>query len=143
MNTNEEMLQFLYKSASMSVDTTARVIAKTHDARLRRELNEQKDGYRRFADDAVKGLRSHGLTPQDNPLMTKLMTNVGISVNTMIDSTPSHIAEIMINGTNMGVLKMNKHLNRNKDISEETNKLCRELIDFQKNSATKLEAYLA
>ncbi|MBE6605515.1 MAG: hypothetical protein E7635_00550 [Ruminococcaceae bacterium] len=143
MNTNEEMLQFLYKSASMSVDTTARVIAKTHDARLRRELNEQKDGYRRFADDAVKGLKSHGLTPQDNPLMTKLMTNVGISVNTMIDSTPSHIAEIMINGTNMGVLKMNKHLNRNKDISEETNKLCRELIDFQKNSATKLEAYLA
>jgi len=124
MNTNEEMLQFLYKSASMSVDTTARVIAKTHDARLRRELNEQKDGYRRFADDAVKGLKSHGLTPQDNPLMTKLMTNVGISVNTMIDSTPSHIAEIMINGTNMGVLKMNKHLNRNKDISEETNKLC-------------------
>lgn len=143
MNTNEEMLQFLYKSASMSVDTTARVIAKTHDARLRRELNEQKDGYRRFADDAVKGLKSHGLTPQDNPLMTKLMTNVGISVNTMIDSTPSHIAEIMINGTNMGVLKMNKHLNRNKDISEETNKLCRELIDFQKNSATRLESYLA
>ncbi len=143
MNTNEEMLQFLYKSASMSVDTTARVIAKTHDARLRRELNEQKDGYRRFADDAVKGLKSHGLAPQDNPLMTKLMTNVGISVNTMIDSTPSHIAEIMINGTNMGVLKMNKHLNRNKDISEETNKLCRELIDFQKNSATKLESYLA
>lgn len=143
MNTNEEMLQFLYKSASMSVDTTERVIQKTHDAGLRRELNDQKSEYRRFADSAVKGLKSHGLTPQDNPVMTKLMTNMGISVNTMIDSTPSHIAEIMINGTNMGVIKMNKHLNRNKDIGDETKKLCRELIDFQKNSVTRLESYLA
>ncbi len=143
MNTNEEMLQFLYKSASMSVDTTARVIARTHDARLRRELGEQKNGYRRFAEEAVRGLRSHGLAPQDNGTMTKLMTNVGIAVNTMIDSTPSHIAEIMINGTNMGVLKMNKHLNRNKDIGEETQRLCKELIDYQKKSITNLEPYLA
>lgn len=143
MNTNEEMLQFLYKSASMSVDTTARVIAKTHDKGLKNELNHQVAGYKRFAEDAVAGLKVHGLVPEDNKAMTKLMTNVGIAVNTMIDSTPSHIAEIMINGTNMGIIKMNKHLNRNKNIGEETRGLCKDLIDFQKSSITKLEGYLA
>ena len=143
MNTNEEMLQFLYKSASMSVDTTARMISKTDDSRLRRELTSLMNGYKAFAEDAKRGLRAHGLAPEDNKNMTKLMTNVGIAVNTMLDSTPSHIAEIMINGTNMGLIKMNKHLNRNRSCPGETAEKCRKLMDFERDSIAKLEGYLS
>ena len=82
--TNEEMLQFLYKNASMSADTTKRVMDKTRDKRLKNELASQIAGYRRFAGEATDGLRSHGLMPQDNSVMTKLMTNMGIEMNLMI-----------------------------------------------------------
>ena len=143
MNTNEEMLEFLYKSASMSVDTTARMFNKTRDGNLRRELTSQINGYRQFAESASRELRSHGLTPQDNSGMTKLMTNVGIELNTMIDSTSSHIAEIMINGTNMGIIKMNKHLNRNRSCPDETAAMCKNLIGYQKTNINKLEGYLS
>lgn len=142
MNTNEEMLQFLYKSASMSADTTARVMAKTRDRRLKNELASQMSGYKRFADEATSGLRTHGLMPQDNKAMTKLMTNMGIEMNTMLDSTSSHIAELMINGTNMGIIKMNKHLNRNKNCNLQTAELCKKLIKFEKDSISNLEGYL-
>lgn len=142
MNTNEEMLQFLYKNASMSADTTKRVMDKTRDKRLKNELASQIMGYRRFAGEATDGLRSHGLMPQDNSVMTKLMTNMGIEMNTMIDSTSSHIAELMINGTNMGIIKMHKHLNRNKSCDENTTEMCNRLLKFEKDNITSLERYL-
>lgn len=143
MNTNEEMLEFLYKSASMSVDTTARVLKKTRDGALRRELSSQINGYKQFADNATRELKNHGMTPQDNGTMTKLMTNMGIEFNTMVDSTSSHIAELMINGTNMGIIKLNKHLNRNKDLKAETTAMCQNLIAYQKSNINKLEPYLS
>ena len=118
----------------MSVDTTARMISKTDDSRLRRELTSLMNGYKSLAEDAKRGLRAHGLAPEDNKNMTKLMTNVGIAVNTMLDSTPSHIAEIMINGTNMGLIKMNKHLNRNKSCPSQTAEKSRKLMDFERDS---------
>lgn len=143
MNTNEEMLQFLYKSASMSADTTARVMAKTCNKRLKNELASQMSTYKEFADKATSCLRSHGLMPEDNKAMTKLMTNMGIEMNTMLDNTASHIAELMINGTNMGIVKMNKHLNRNTSCDSETREMCRDLIDFERNSIKRLEGYLS
>ena len=143
MNTNEEMLQFLHKSASMSVDSTTRVLEQTRDSKMKKELCSQINTYRRFADDATRELKNHGLVPEDNKLMTKIMSDVGIIANMMIDRTPSHVAELMINGTNMGVIKMNKHLNRNKDIDPKTESLCRELIDFQKKCVCNLEPYLS
>ena len=143
MNTNEEMIEFVYKSASMSVDTTARMLKKTKDSALRRELKSQIEGYRQFSNNASRELRSHGLTPSDNGAMTKLMTNMGIEVNTLIDSTSSHIAEVMINGTNMGIIKMNKHLNRNKDCKSETAAMCKNLITYQKENINKLEGFLS
>lgn len=143
MNTNEEMLQFLYKSASMSADVTARMLKKTHDPKLVRELSSQIGEYKSFADNAESLLKVHGLAPADNSTVTKLMTNMGIEVNTAIDSSPSHIAEIMINGINMGIIKMNKHLNRNSACKEETRKKCTEMIEYQKKSIDRLESYLS
>lgn len=143
MNTTEEMLQFLYKSASMSVDSTSRVLKKTRDGDLRRELSAQISAYRDFASEASSALARHGLEPTDNNVCTKLMTLLGIELNTMIDATPSHIAEIMIGGANMGIIKMNKHLNRNKLASKEASEKCRQLIELQRKNNERLERYLA
>lgn len=143
MNTTEEMLQFLYKSASMSVDSTLRILKKARDGDLRRELSAQVSAYRDFASEASAALARHGLKPTDNSACTKVMTLLGIELNTMIDSTSSHIAEIMIGGANMGIIKMNKHLNRNKRASNEASEKCKRLIELQKKNNERLESYLA
>ena len=142
MNTNEEMLQFLHKSAKMSVDSTTKLLSKTDDKRLRQELISELDGYKRFEHESSSLIRSHGLTPQNPGMGVKLMSDVGMAVNTMMDSSASHIAEIMINGSNMGVIKMSKHLNRNVDCPEKTRNLCSDMINYEKNRMEKLSSYL-
>ena len=142
MNTNEEMLQFLHKSAKMSVDSTTKLLSKTEDRKLRQELLSELDGYKRFERESSALIRSHGLKPQDPGLGVKLMADMGMAVNTMMDSSASHIAEMMINGSNMGVIKMSKHLNRNTDCPEKTRNLCSDMINYEKNRMEKLSSYL-
>lgn len=142
MNTNEEMLQFLHKSAKMSVDSTTKLLSKTDNHKLRAELLCELDGYKRFERESSSLLRSHGLKPQDVGMGTKLMSDVGMAVSTMMNTSASHIAEMMINGSNMGVIKMSKHLNRNLDCPEKTRNLCSDMINYEKNRMEKLTSYL-
>ena len=142
MNTNEEMLQFLHKSAKMSVDSTTKLLSKTENRELRAELLSEINGYKRFERESSALLRSHGLKPQNPGMGVKLMSDVGMAVNTMMDSSTSHIAEIMINGSNMGVIKMSKHLNRNGDCPEKTRNLCSDMISYEKHRMEKLSSYL-
>ena len=142
MNTNEEMLQFLHKSAEMSVSATEKLIAKTQDSKLKSELITQLSGYRGFQREAADCLMSHGLKPQSESGKTKVMSNFGMAVNTMIDSSASHIAEMMINGNTMGIIKMQKHLNRNTSCPAKTRDLCGNMIEFEKKCIDRLGSYL-
>ena len=142
MNTNEEMLQFLHKSAKMSVDSTSKLLSKTDNPKLRQELLSEIDGYKRFERESTALLRSHGLKPQDPAMMSKLMADVGMTLSTMMNSSTSHIAEMMINGSNMGVIKMSKHLNRNTSCPEKTRNLCSDMINYEKSRMEKLGSYL-
>lgn len=142
MDKNEELLQFLHESASMSVDAATKLLEKTEDDKLKREISGQISAYRKFAGIAAERLGEHGLTPRGVKMMTKLMADIGIVTNTAIDSTSSHIAEIMINGTNMGIVKMQKQLNSSFGCADSTRELCSGMVNYQRKCSESLEAYL-
>ena len=63
-----------------------------------------------------------------------------IQMNTLLDSSEQHIAEIMINGTTMGIIDMTKKLNeleqpkaKEKEIAEEFIENSQAYIDMWKN----------
>ena len=63
-----------------------------------------------------------------------------IQINTLRDSSEQHIAEMMINGTTMGIIDINKKLNeleqpkaKEKDIAEEFIENSQAYIDMWKN----------
>lgn len=72
----------------------------------------------------------------------KMMGICGIKMNTKFDRSNSKIAEIMIQGENMGVIKSQKLLNSNLDIEKSTNDLLKKFRGFQKENIAKLNCYL-
>lgn len=63
-----------------------------------------------------------------------------IQMNTLLDSSEQHIAEMMINGTTMGIIDMTKKLNeleqpkaKEKEIAEEFIENSQAYIDMWKN----------
>ena len=73
--------------------------------------------------------------------MTKLMTWYGIQKDTILDNSTSKIADILINGTNMGIIEGRKLLN-NKAMDKKTKKLVTEYIKMQERYIEKLKKYL-
>ena len=63
-------------------------------------------------------------------------------MNTILNTSTSHIAELMIRGSNRGIIDMNKTLNRYPDAKGSAVELAKELMDFEEKNITRLKKYL-
>ena len=73
--------------------------------------------------------------------MTRLSARFGMAFNTMLDSTTGHIAEMMIEGSNMGITDMIKLLN-NFEVGNgdsEAVRLAREVVRFEEHNLEMLK----
>lgn len=84
----------------------------------------------------------YGEIPSCVPLKLKMMGLLGVKSNTLKDKSSSHVADIMLQGTLMGIIKCQKILNSEIEISKDTKDLLISFNDFQRNNMQKLNAYL-
>ena len=73
--------------------------------------------------------------------MTKAMTWSQINMKTMNDTSTSKIAELLLQGTNMGIIEGRKILN-NKNIDKKIHKIIEEYVELQEKYIEKLKKYL-
>ena len=72
--------------------------------------------------------------------MNKMMTWYGIEMKTFMDSSTSKIAELLMQGTNMGIIEGRRLLNHNKGLDTDVDKLLNDFVNFQEESVEKLKA---
>lgn len=70
-----------------------------------------------------------------------MMTWYGINLKTITDHSNSKIAEILAQGTNMGIIEGRKILN-NKNINEEVHKIVEDFVNSQEKLIEDLKDYL-
>ena len=85
-------------------------------------------------------MSEYNVTPSKEKMMEQTMLWGSIQMNTLLDSSEQHIAEMMINGTTMGIIDMTKKLNeleqpksKRKEIAEEFIENSQAYIDMWKN----------
>ena len=74
-------------------------------------------------------------------MMEKAMTWYGIQKDTILDDSTSKLADLLINGTNMGIIEGRKLLN-NKIMNKKVKKICEEYIKFQERYLEKLKEFI-
>ena len=108
MNQNVEVLNAVYQNAQMAIDSIETLSKKVTDSNFRNDLHEQRKRYSEFANLAVEELEKYGARADDISAMSKLGLNAGINMNMMMNNHTGHLAEMMIQGTNMGVIELKK-----------------------------------
>ena len=138
------LLEGIYKNAKMGSEALLSLMPKVADSKLRGDLTAQLDGYEGFANKAELYLCEMGEQAKDAGLWQKMTTKVGIGVNTLMDSDTSHIAEMVIEGSNMNVTESVKLLREyeNCQVPEKALRLCRDMIDFEQKNVEKMQSYL-
>lgn len=84
----------------------------------------------------------YGEIPSCVSIKLKMMGLLGVKTNTLKDKSSSHVADMMLQGTLMGIIKCQKILNSEIEISKDTKDLLINFNDFQRENMQKLNAYL-
>ena len=74
--------------------------------------------------------------------LSDALLKTGIHYNTLLNTSTGHIAELMIKGSNNGILEMEKTLKHNERAGERPSALAQELITFEQKSIENLKKYL-
>ncbi len=142
--TTGALLEGIYQNAKMGSEALLSLLPKVADSGLRRDLTAQLDGYEGYAKRAEEYLCEQGNEAQGASFWQKMTTKVGINVNTLMDSDTSHIAEMVIEGSNMNITESVTLLREyeNCHVPEKALRLCRDMIAFEQSNVEKMQNYL-
>lgn len=139
---NIKVLNELHKGAKMGMDSISFVSDKVEDSKFKDNLSFQYTEYSQFLDRINKLFENYGEIPDENAMKEKVMSWTGIQMNTLNDKSTSHLADLLIQGTNMGIIKGRKLLNSNPSISEDVRSLLDSFVVTQENSINQLKKFL-
>ena len=144
MTKTAELAGIIYKDMKMGADSVINLLPKVEDEKIKAHMTEQLDGYEKFAKQARRILEAEGVAPKEEGIMAKMGAKMGMSMKTMVDSTSSHIAELLMEGSVMGISELTRALRsfENTDCSEEALRICRNIITFENDNLDKAKKYL-
>ena len=139
------VLDELNKGACMGKDAIHYIMDKVEDDKLKKELNRQYHKYNEISNKIKEIYPEYSEhkddEPHDTTKMNKTMTWWGIEMKTIVDDSTSHLAELLMQGTNMGIIEGRRLLNNN-DTDTETHKLIQEYVAMQEDAVEKLKEFL-
>jgi len=142
MNGNAEMLNFIYQNAEMGVETLNKLKAVTDDPEFERYLDAQYTEYKEINDMARSMLNKNGYDEKGINGMQRLRTYLMLNLQTLMDKSTSHIAEMIMVGSTMGIIDGVKNLKKYDDAEPQVLQLMERLLGFEENNFQKIKKFL-
>lgn len=142
MNGNSELLNFVYQNAEMGTRSIDKLLDIVEDQEFRRHLEAQKKEYSTFEREAGNLLERSGCDEKGLTAFEKLRTYLMIDMQTLTDRSSSHVAEMMMVGSNMGVINGVKNLKKYPQADRETRELMERLVRSEENNVQQLKKFL-
>lgn len=137
-----DILNSVYKNAEMAYESSGDVLRRCKNARLYSEIAKQRERYKNISAEALGELQRRGVKAQQTPPAAKAMAKMGIAMQTVADTSSSHIAALMIRGTTMGIIDMQQTLNRSAAAEEDLQSDARQLLRREQDYCERLKRFL-
>ena len=142
MKENINALDEIHKGACMGVDALSFVLDKVEDDEFKQELEKEYNNYKMIASEIEKIYPKYNDDkPHETGMMNKAMTWSEVEMKTINDRSNSKIAELLLNGVNMGIIEGRRILNKKK-IDDEVSKIVSKYVTMQEESVDVLKGYL-
>ena len=143
MSADAEMLNFIYQNSQMGVETLNQLIPMIDNEAFKKRIEAQLKEYEQIHEEAKKLLNRHGYDEQRTRALEKIMAYLMIDMKTLMDKSSSHIAEMLIQGSNMGIIDAVKRINQyEKEAEKEVTALMKRLLKFEENNVERLKEAL-
>ena len=143
MKENINALDEVNKGSCMGMDAVKYLLDKVEDDSLEKLLSKSYNGYKEISNEVevLYDKYNDDREAHETSMMNKAMTWSGIEMRTFNDKSNSKIAELMLQGVNMGVIEGRKLLN-NKKIDDEVHNIISKFVSMQEKLVEDLKKYL-
>lgn len=132
----------IQKNTENAITAINTISDKIYDDQLAMQVSRQSMKYTEIHNAALEQILKAKAQPYHSNHLSDFMLKTGIHYNTLLNTSTGHIAEMMIKGSNNGILEMNKVLNHNEEAGEKPVALAKQLIDFETKNIQRLQKYL-
>lgn len=142
-NQNLNILDEVNKGATMGMNAISYISEKVKDGDFKQVLNVEYNKYQKISDRVNKLYSNYSSKqPHETNAMNKMMTWYGIQMKTMTDDTTSKLSELLMQGTNMGIIEGRRLLNQNNNIENDVENILNDFVVMQEDSVETLKKYL-
>ena len=142
--TAEKLLKDIYQNVRMSADSLLDLLPHVQDEKLKSDLTVQISVYEAFSARTVKEMENISVTPTEPNPLTRFSAKMGTFWHTLTDPSTPHIAQMVLEGTTMGVGDLLRALRdaENAGVSENLLTLARDVCAYEERISEEIKAYL-
>lgn len=143
MNGNVELLNYVYQNSQMGVNTIEQLLEKVEDEKFKEHLNSELKEYKAMNSEANELLEKNNYKEKGIGTLGEISTYLMINMKTLTNKSPSHISEMMIQGSVMGIIDAIKNIKKYKgEVEKDILALMKRLLKFEENNVEELKKYL-
>ena len=141
-NNNLRLLNTLYQTATMGTSSINHILDKIDNTSFRQELKDQLEMYHDECHELREDIYAEHAEPKDVSAMVKACADMGITFHILMDDTPSNIAKMIIQGTNMGIISIREALNEASSASPEIKRKAEKMMKAEQKYIERIKPYL-
>ncbi len=104
----EEVLSEIYRNAQLALQSISNILPQVEDEEVKKELGLEHEEYEKISARALMLAKDKGLELKEPNPFKKMMMWGSIKMNSMMDNSRAHIADMMLQGTVMGITALRK-----------------------------------
>ena len=136
------VLNSIYRGAKIGCQSISELLPKTDNPEFQADLQTQELQYEAIKTAAASKLQALGAAPEPIGLAAQAGMKASVGMHTMMNTDTTHLAELMINGSNMGITNMTKVLNGYPNPKPDIKQLADRLIQIEQDNIERLKTYL-
>ena len=139
----EEILAEIYRNAQLALQSIADILPQVDDEKTKEELHLEHEEYEKFSARAAKIAKDREIELKEPNMFKKAMMWGSIKMSTLTDNSRSHVADMMLQGTVMGISALRTSAGQTyKDASDEIVALLQEMIEAEERFEKTWKEYL-
>ena len=142
---SEEVLAEVHRNCQLALQSISDILPETEDAELKEELLRQHEDYEKIGGRAAILAKDKNIELKNPGPIKKAMMWGSIKMSTMTDNSRAHIAEMMVQGTVMGITALKSTLGEVCDDCADTEiiSLAKELLAAEESFEKKWKQLIA
>lgn len=142
MNENIKLLNYIYQNAGMGKETIEKLIDMSKDEKYKKMLKSQLKEYETICNKAEEKINELNKKAKNNSMFSKIRTYLIINFNTLINKTPSHLSELLIHGSTVGIVDIIRSLKKYPNADKDIIKLANKLLKLEEDNVDECKMYV-